>query len=130
MPTVTDEMLEKVLQAAASPVFVEFTEADSVVSAKLRRRVEVTAEEFDDRVIFLRLFVDENPGPAAAWRIDSRPMLVVFKRGREIGRIGGDVAIRAASLEDAHDVGLPMAVLRRGHAKPHAQNSGGSRRKA
>ena len=92
VPTVTDEMLDKVLQAAASPVFVEFTEADSVVSAKLRRRVEVTAEEFDDRVIFLRLFVDENPGPATAWRIDSSPMLVVFKRGREIGRIGGDVS--------------------------------------
>ena len=97
VPTVTDEMLDKVLQAAASPVFVEFTEADSSVSARIRRRVEVTAEEFDDRVIFLRLYVDENPGPAESWRIDARPTLVVFKRGREIGRIGGDVPADAVS---------------------------------
>ena len=97
VPTVTDEMLEKVLQAAASPVFVEFTESDSAVSSRIRRRVEVTAEEFDDRVIFLRLYVDENPGPAAHWRVETRPMLVVFKRGREIGRIGGDVSTETLS---------------------------------
>jgi len=92
VPTVTDEMLDKVLQAAASPVFVEFTEADSITCSKIRRRVEATAEDFDDRVIFLRLFADENPGPCAAWRVDSFPALVVFKRGREIGRAAGDVA--------------------------------------
>src|SRR5207249_1850812 len=91
VPTVTDEMLEKVLQAAASPVFVEFTEADSPGCSRLRRRVETTAEDFDDRVIFLRLFVEENPGPAAAWHVDGAPSLVVFKRGREIGRAAGDV---------------------------------------
>jgi thioredoxin-like negative regulator of GroEL len=103
VPTVTDEMLEKVLQAAASPVFVEFTEADSPVCARIRRRVEGTAEEFDDRVIFLRLYVDENPGPARAWRADLKPTLVVFKRGREIGRTAGDVPAEtlAALLEKA-----------------------------
>ena len=79
-------------QAAASPVFVEFTEADSITCAKIRRRVESTAEDFDDRVIFLRLYVDENPGPGAAWRVDGSPALLVFKRGREIGRAAGDVA--------------------------------------
>jgi hypothetical protein len=61
IPTVTDQMLDKVLEAAASPVFVEFTEGGSENCFRVHHRIAALAEEFDDRVIFLRLDCDENP---------------------------------------------------------------------
>ncbi|MBI2930463.1 MAG: hypothetical protein HYY16_02330 [Planctomycetes bacterium] len=91
VPTVTDEMLERVLEAAASPVFLVFFEADSIASARLRRRVENIADEFDDRVIFLALNVDENPTPGRSYGLDELPGIIVVKRGREVGRALGDV---------------------------------------
>ncbi|MBI4563502.1 MAG: hypothetical protein HY716_02255 [Planctomycetes bacterium] len=91
IPTVTDQMLEKVLQAAASPVLVEFTEGDSPVGARVHHRIEAIAEEFDDRVIFLRIDCDENPTPAAAWRAVERPCVIIFKRNREFSRCMGNV---------------------------------------
>ncbi len=95
VPTVTDEMLEKVLEAAASPVFLVFFEAESAPSARLRRRVESVADEFDDRVIFLALNVDENPTPARTHGVEEAPTVVTLKRGREVGRAVGDVGREA-----------------------------------
>lgn len=91
IPRVTDQMLDKILEAAASPVLVEFTEGDNPLAAKVRGRIETTAEEFDDRVIFLRIDCDENPTPAAAWRALELPCVVIFKRAREFGRCMGNV---------------------------------------
>ena len=92
VPTVTDEMLEKVIEAAASPVFLVFFQADSAPSARLRRRVENVADEFDDRVIFLALNVDENPTIAQTHGVEECPLILVVKRGREVGRVPGDIA--------------------------------------
>lgn len=91
IPTVTDQMLDKVLEAAASPVLVEFTEGGSETAAKVHHRIEVIAEEFDDRVIFLRLDCDENPTPAASWRALELPCVVIFKRAQEFGRCMGNI---------------------------------------
>ena len=91
IPTVTDQMLDKVLEAAASPVFVEFTEGGSETAARVHQRIAALAEEFDDRVIFLRLDCDENPTPAASWRALELPCIVIFKRGTEFGRCMGNV---------------------------------------
>lgn len=91
IPTVTDEMLEKVVDAAASPVFVVFCEAGSINSARLRWRVESIADEFDDRVIFLCLSIDENPTPAKGYALEDGPGVVVLKRGRVVGRATGEV---------------------------------------
>jgi thioredoxin-like negative regulator of GroEL len=91
VPTVTDEMLEKVVEAAASPVFLTFFEADSAPNARLRKRVEHIADEFDDRVIFLAINVDENPTAAQAHSVEGGPVIVVLKRGREVGRAAGDI---------------------------------------
>jgi thioredoxin-like negative regulator of GroEL len=92
VPTVTDEMLEKVVEAAASPVFLVFFEAASAGCARLRRRVEGVADEFDDRVIFLAINADENPSPAKAHGLDELPSILILKRGREVGRAVGDIA--------------------------------------
>ncbi len=91
VPTVTDEMLEKVIEAAASPVFLVLFEADSGASSRLRKRVESVADEFDDRVIFLALNVDENPSPAKTFGLDEYPAIVTLKRSREVGRAVGDI---------------------------------------
>jgi thioredoxin-like negative regulator of GroEL len=92
VPTVTDEMLDKVVEAAASPVFLIFFEADSAGSARLRKRVEGVADEFDDRVIFLAVSADENPTPAKTHGVETFPSIVIVKRGREVARAAGDIA--------------------------------------
>jgi len=90
IPTVTDQMLDKVLDQAASPVFVEFREGtwDCLV---VHRRIEVLAEDWDDRVIFLRIDVDENPTYQAAYRALELPCIVIFRRGKEYGRCIGNL---------------------------------------
>ena len=98
IPIVTDEMLEKVADAAASPVFIAFVESGSTESVRLRYRVESIADEFDDRVIFLCLNVDENPTPAKTLSILECPSIVILKRGRVVGRATGDIT--RESLEE------------------------------
>lgn len=98
IPTITDEMLEKVVDAAASPVFVAFVEGNSPSSARLRWRVESIADEFDDRVIFLSINADENPTPAKSHGVDECPTIVIMKRHREVARATGDVT--RESLEE------------------------------
>ena len=80
VPTVTDEMLEKVLQAAASPVVVEITSCSRECS-RSRRWMEDIAEDFDDRFIFLRVFEEENPTVVKQYGVTVFPSMIIFKRG-------------------------------------------------
>lgn len=109
IPTVTDEMLDKVLEAAMSPVAVLFTgmDADPDRCALVRRRLRLVAEDWDDRVIFLFIDGDENPTPAARWNIREAPALLVFIRGDEVGR-----CLEGASRETIEEL-LRMSLARK-----------------
>jgi thioredoxin-like negative regulator of GroEL len=90
IPTVTDQMLDKVLEAAASPVLVEFREG-TWSCLVVHNRIQAIAEDWDDRIIFVRIDVDENPTPQAAYRALELPCIVIFCRGVEFGRCMGNV---------------------------------------
>lgn len=86
IPSITDEMLVKVVEVCVSPGFVIFSEVDSSESVGLRRMIGVMADEFDDRVIFLGINADENPTVAKAYAVVRFPAVIIIKRGRVVGR--------------------------------------------
>lgn len=91
IPQVMDEQCEKVLFHAASPVLVLFEVAGNVISRMMREVAEDLSDQFDDRIIFIRISADENPAVAEKLayisEVDSEPRIVVFKRTKPIGVI-------------------------------------------
>lgn len=96
IPTVTDQMLDKVLGAASSPVAVVFLGGpDRSREALWRWRMKDIAAEWDDRIIFLFIDAQENPvmsmslgaihGDDAGSRLDL-PSMIVFRHEVEVGR--------------------------------------------
>ena len=82
IPEVTDEMLEAVIKAAASPVVVVLHEGGPD-RRELMRTLEPLADDFDDRFIFLAVNVDENPSVQSRWRGHglTMPCVLTFRRG-------------------------------------------------
>lgn len=93
IPTIIDEQFDRVVGVAASPVAVFFEVADSAPCAASRRVFERMAEEYDDRVIFLRIFVDENPTICYREKIEppNCPSIIVYKRKKPIGSLIGAI---------------------------------------
>ena len=91
IPSITDEMLATIVEAAASPIMILFTEAGSPECHRLRAVTSVLADEFDDRVIFLEVNANENPSSAAAYAAVRFPSIVTIKRGGVVGRAVGEV---------------------------------------
>jgi hypothetical protein len=92
IPTVTDEMLEKIIAVAVAPVAVLFTAGDEPDrTCIVRVRFGAVALELDARVIFIQLSAVENPTEAAQWMKDVAAMeIVVFRRGHVMARLGKD----------------------------------------
>lgn len=88
IPTITDEMAEKVLEAAASPVVLEVT-ALGPDQARSRRILEIIADEFMDRIIFLRIFQEENPEYVRRLFVKAYPTIIIFRRRAETFRLQG-----------------------------------------
>lgn len=88
IPDVTDQMLEKVLASAVSPVAVLFmgiTMADR--SALALKRLMPLADTYDARMIFLKINADENPTPMGWWCHGDLPLLVIFRAGGLVARL-------------------------------------------
>ncbi len=88
----TDEAWDTILESAASPVITLFASVETRHFGGLaaaRYAYECAIGEFDDRLLFLFVLVDEDPSPFwlswphADWPL-TRPVLVAHKRGRKI----------------------------------------------
>jgi hypothetical protein len=96
IPTVTDQMLTKVLEAASSPVAVVFLGGpDRSRNALWRWRMKEIAEDWDASIIFVLLDCTENPTMARSLNALHQhdgfvgldlPLMIVFRRGEEFGR--------------------------------------------
>ena len=51
--------------------------------------IDKLAEEYNDRVRFLRLNIDRNPDIARRYNVRSIPTLMIFRRGKPIRRMIG-----------------------------------------
>lgn len=71
------------------PVLVEFYAVWCAPCRALAPILDALAAEFDGRVKFLKVDVDEAGGTAAEYGIQGVPTLMLFKAGRELKRIVG-----------------------------------------
>jgi len=71
------------------PVIVDFWASWCVPCHTMAPILRDLAEEFDDRVIFAKVDVENNKDLASQFKIKSIPTLVFFKDGKEWDRFSG-----------------------------------------
>lgn len=82
------DFVEKVLDATEM-VVVNFSAEWSSSCQILNPELEALSTEYQGRVTFAKLNVDENKGLTSQWEVDGIPTLIFFKGGQEINRIKG-----------------------------------------
>lgn len=103
----SDEFDEKVLKALA-PVVVDFWAEWCGPCRLMAPVIDQLAEEYDGRVQFVEVNVDENPDVAMTYGVEGIPTLVLFHQGIVVDRIVGYLPkpMLARQLEAA----LPIAA--------------------
>lgn len=94
---VTDRDFDRIVEAAASPVLVEFWQPGCGHCLALMTVLETLQEDLGNSVLILKMNVEENFQIPAELEISSLPALALYNRGsflRFIGGIGKKDAIR------------------------------------
>ena len=87
--TIDDSNFEQVVLKAKTPVLVDFWAAWCGPCQMVAPVVEELAEEYDGRISFAKVDVDQNPKIASQFGIMSIPTLILFKDGKPISnRVG------------------------------------------
>ena len=81
MLILTDENFKKEIQNAKKPMLVDFWSAACMPCLMLAPVLEKLSGdgEYQDKVIFAKLNVDQSPLTAQAYQIDRIPMVLLFK---------------------------------------------------
>lgn len=86
---VDDKNFDEVVLGAKTPVLVDFWAPWCPPCRAIAPLVEELAEEYEGRVSFAELNVDENPMVPSRYNIHSIPTLLVFKEGQPVEQIVG-----------------------------------------
>lgn len=106
---VTDGTFEEEVLKADKPVFVDFWAPWCGPCRMVAPLIEQLAQEFSDRMKFVKVNTDENPLVASQLGIRSIPTLVIFNKGEVV-----DVRIGAAPLTDLRDMVLAALGEKKG----------------
>ncbi|MCH7552415.1 MAG: thioredoxin [Chloroflexi bacterium] len=88
---VTDSTWESEVLGSDTPVVVDFWAVWCGPCRIIAPLVEELAEEYEGKVKFSKLNVDENPEVSLKYEIRSIPTLLVFKDGKPVDQIVGAV---------------------------------------
>ncbi len=88
---VTDASFENDVLKSTSPVVVDFWAVWCGPCRMIAPMVEELEAEYDGRVEFVKLNVDENPETSMNYGIRSIPTLLVFKDGKPVDQVVGAV---------------------------------------
>lgn len=84
----SQDFAEKVLNAPHM-VIVDFS-TDKFSSCQIfDPEFEAVSKEYQGRVLFAKVNVDQNENLTSQWNVDAVPTSIFFNRGREIHRIKG-----------------------------------------
>jgi thioredoxin 1 len=86
---VTDATFADEVLASDIPVLVDFWAEWCLPCHKLVPVLDALAQEYGDRLRFVKLNADENPETSRAYNIQSMPTLTVFRKGKVIGQLVG-----------------------------------------
>ncbi len=91
---VTDSTFDSQVVKSATPVVVDFWAPWCGPCRMIAPIVEELATEYEGKVSFVKVNVDENPQVSMKYGIRSIPALLVFKNGQPIDQIVGAVPKR------------------------------------
>ena len=86
---VSDSNFDQVVLQAKTPVLVDFWAAWCGPCRMVAPVVEELAKEYDGKVSFAKVDVDQNPKTASKYGIMSIPTLIIFKDGNPMSNIVG-----------------------------------------
>lgn len=89
--SVTDQSFETDVLKSSVPVLVDFWAEWCGPCRALGPKLEEIAGEMKDRVKVAKLNVDENPSMPAKYGVRGIPTLILFKDGREVDQIVGNL---------------------------------------
>jgi thioredoxin 1 len=89
MRQIKNDEFETSVISSASPVLVDFTATWCGPCQRLAPTLETLAKEFDGKVTFVKLDIDESPSIAEQYGIEGVPTLMFFKGGEPVDRIVG-----------------------------------------
>ena len=87
--TVDDSNFDQLVLQAKTPVMVDFWAAWCGPCRMVAPVVEELAKEYEGKVSFAKVDVDQNPKTASKYGIMSIPTLLIFKKGEPISNIVG-----------------------------------------
>jgi thioredoxin 1 len=103
LPDVSQSTFPTQVLASDKPVLVDFWAPWCGPCKMLSPVVEKIAGSLGDKVSFVKLNTDENPGLAGHYGVSGIPCLILFKNGQPIDRIVGFVPeAHIRSMLDKH----------------------------
>jgi thioredoxin 1 len=86
---VDDGNFGQIVLQAKKPVLVDFWAAWCKPCLMVAPILDELAEEYNNKISFVKLDVDHNPKTAASYGIMSIPSLLIFKNGQPVSHIVG-----------------------------------------
>ncbi len=87
--TVDDGSFEQAVLQANMPVLVDFWATWCRPCLMVAPILDELADEYDGRISFVKVDVDQNPKTASRYGIMSIPTLLIFKNGEPVSHIVG-----------------------------------------